>query len=73
MCMRVTDFNPYFNLPIEYLHQLYSPDLIVIGASLNEPHTSKSFVLSIIHKKLWRKIEELTNASIFVHVMVMTW
>ena len=51
--------------------------LTIIGASLSEPHTSESFVLSTIHKKLRIKIGELTNASvcaittsIFAHVIV---
>ena len=35
----------------------------MIAASLSEPHTSESFVLSTIHKKLRIKIGELTNAS----------
>ena len=46
-------------------------------ASLSKPHTSESFVLSTIHKKLRIKIGELTNASacvittsIFARVMV---
>ena len=54
-----------------------SLDSGLIGVSLSEPHTSKSFVSSTIHKKLWIKIGELTNApvcvittSIFARVMV---
>ena len=50
---------------------------VLIRVSLSEPHTSESFVLSIIYKKLRIKIEELTNASacvittsIFTRVMV---
>ena len=42
----------------------------VIGASLSEPHNSETFVLSTIYKKLRIKIGELTNASIFVRVVV---
>ena len=34
--------------------------LVVIGASLSEPHTSETFVLSTIHKKLQIKIGEIT-------------
>ena len=41
----------------------------LIGASLSEPHTSETLVLSTIHKKLRIKIGELTNASIFVRVI----
>ena len=43
--------------------------IIIIGASLSEPHTSETLVLSTIHKKLRIKIGELTNASIFVRVI----
>ena len=50
---------------------------VLFGASLSEPHTSESFMLSTIHKKLWIKIGELSNVSvciitnsIFAHVMV---
>ena len=50
---------------------------IMIGASLSEPHTSESFMLLIIHKKLRIKIRELMNTSvciittsIFARVMV---
>ena len=42
----------------------------LIGASLSEPHTSETFVLSTIYKNLRIKFGELTNASIFVRVMV---
>ena len=31
----------------------------MIGASLSEPHTSETFVLLTIHKKLWIKSENL--------------
>ena len=41
----------------------------LIGASLSEPHTSETLVLSTIHKKLWIQIGELMNASIFVRVI----
>ena len=34
--------------------------------SLSEPHTSKYFVSSTIHKKLQIKIGELMNASAYV-------
>ena len=39
---------------------------MIIGASLSEPHTSESFVLLTIHKKLRIKIGELTNASAYI-------
>ena len=38
--------------------------------SSGKPHSSESFVLSTIHKKLEIKIRVLMNASIFVCVMV---
>ena len=39
----------------------------MVEASLSEPHTSESFVLSTIHKKITDKNR---RTSIFAHVMV---
>ena len=38
----------------------------LVRASLSEPHTSETLVLSTIHKKLWIKIGELTTPSILI-------
>ena len=49
-------FTLLYNIIVSYI------SLLLIGASLSVPHTSKIFVLSTIHKKLWIKIGELTMA-----------
>ena len=54
-----------FSIP--YISKIVANGLV---SNWGEPHTSKTFVLSPIHKDLQIKIEELTNASIFIRVMV---
>ena len=38
----------------------------LFGASLSEPHTNETFMLSTIHKKLRIKIRKLTTPSILI-------
>ena len=55
------NFNQLFENTM--LTRMYGQHLLI---NWGEPHASETFMLSTIHKNLWIKIGELTNASIFV-------